>query len=138
MENNVLDKDICSTPFEDYIYSSLYNYFRTLSYTGHVKKIDVAKLIILDMVEELLSGSLSTCLKEEDMQLIDNILYNCLYGSSCLLPYPMGCVDSCVQPTSSDEDIDENNILPPVIPSYWDDDRIWKDKTIWSDRGIYI
>lgn len=66
---------------------SLDSYFNTLSQFGYKKQSDLDKLIILLFIEELLTEE-RVLITEEDYRDIDNAL-NCLYGSSCLIPYPL-------------------------------------------------
>lgn len=66
---------------------SVDNYFNTLSQFGYKEQSDIDKLLILLFVEELLTGEMRFFVTEEDYRSIDNAL-NCLYGSSCLIPYP--------------------------------------------------
>lgn len=67
--------------------NSVDNYFNTLAQFGYKKQLDVDKLLILLFIEELLTEEMRFFVTEEDYRSIDNAL-NCLYGSSCLIPYP--------------------------------------------------
>lgn len=66
---------------------SVDNYFSALSQFGYKKQSDIDKLLILLFIEEILTGEMRFFVTEEDYRSIDNAL-NCLYGSSCLIPYP--------------------------------------------------
>lgn len=65
----------------------LNRYFHTLSVLGYKKDKDVYNLIVYLFLEELLCGSMSQFITEKDYNIIDKALY-CLYGTSCMMPYP--------------------------------------------------
>lgn len=67
--------------------NSVNKYFHTLSNLGYKKDIEVNSLIVFLFLEELLCGSMSQFITEKDYSTIDKALY-CLYGTSCILPYP--------------------------------------------------
>lgn len=67
--------------------NAVHKYFHTLSNLGYKKYKDVTNLIVFLFLEELLCGTISQFITEEDYNTIDKALY-CLYGTSCMLPYP--------------------------------------------------
>lgn len=67
--------------------TSLISYFDTLSKFGYISYKDVYKLLVLDFVKELTSSGFSYFITEDDYKHLQNMLY-CLFGSSCLIPYP--------------------------------------------------
>lgn len=69
------------------VYTALNKYFNTLTNVGYVKQGDVNKLLLLCSIEELLNNDFRGLVSQEDYNLINKALY-CLYGSSCLIPYP--------------------------------------------------
>lgn len=69
------------------IYKSLTKYFNQLSNTGYVKQREVRKLFVFTAIQELLDTDFRGLLTEKDYAIINQALY-CLYGSSCLIPYP--------------------------------------------------
>lgn len=69
------------------IYDSVYRYFTTLANKGYVKQSEVNKLLLYTLLGELLNNDFGWCIPEEDYTLINKALY-CLFGSSCLIPYP--------------------------------------------------
>lgn len=69
------------------VVESIDNYFDSLSKFGYKKQSDVDKLIVLTFIEELLSSEMRYYITEEDYRVLEQVL-NCLYGSSCLIPYP--------------------------------------------------
>ena len=72
---------------EDSLFNSLYRYFSTLEVTGYKGQKDVDKLLVLSFLYHLFDPDTVDFITEEDYQLIDKALY-CLYGSTCLIPYP--------------------------------------------------
>ena len=66
---------------------SVCRYFNTLTHLGYKKYSDVYRLLIFLYFEELLESPMSMFVTEDDYRTITNAMY-CLYGSSCLLPYP--------------------------------------------------
>ena len=72
---------------EEYINTSIERYFNTLSHTGYMPYSDVYKLIVIMFVDELLNGEYKRFVSDDEHTVIHKSLY-CLYGSSCLTPYP--------------------------------------------------
>lgn len=71
----------------DNIFESTQAYFNTLSKLGYKKQGDVNKLLVYMFIGELLTGDMRHFITKEDYETIEKALY-CLYGSSCLIPYP--------------------------------------------------
>lgn len=71
----------------DYLLKSVTQYFNTLRQLGYSKYDNVHKLIIFLYIEEMLSGPMSLFITEEDYNTITKCMY-CMFGTSCLLPYP--------------------------------------------------
>lgn len=67
--------------------SSINTYFRTLTHFGYKKQSDVNKLLVYNFIGEMLTEEMRFFITEEDYKIIEQALY-CLYGSSCLIPYP--------------------------------------------------
>lgn len=68
--------------------NSLSRYFSTLTNIGYKSQEEVDKMFLLLFIEELLQDNLlSLYITDKDYNTINNILA-CLYGSSCLIPYP--------------------------------------------------
>lgn len=68
-------------------YTGVSNYFQALSTFGYKGYKEVNKLLVLLFIEDLIRGLLSIYINEEDYRTITNTLY-CLFGSTCLIPYP--------------------------------------------------
>ena len=72
---------------EALVNTSLERYFKTLSLFGYKSYSEVYKLIVLIFIQELLDSDCKSFIKEDEYILIHKALY-CLYGSTCLIPYP--------------------------------------------------
>lgn len=70
-----------------YIHNCLTSYFNTLKVLGYVKPVEVNNLLVCCFLEELLTNDMSVFITEKDYRLITEAL-NCLYGTSCITPYP--------------------------------------------------
>lgn len=71
----------------DNIYKSSKTYFNTLTKLGYKKQDDVNKLLVYTFIGDMLTGNMRHFITKEDYEAIEKALY-CLYGSSCLIPYP--------------------------------------------------
>lgn len=71
----------------DDVAKSIGIYFNTLAQLGYKKQPDVDRLLVYSFFEELLTGEMRCFITESDYRLIEQAL-SCLYGSSCLVPYP--------------------------------------------------
>lgn len=69
------------------VYDSLRRYFSALTHFGYKSYSQVNSLLIFIFIEELLCGPMAEYVTEEDYKYISDSLY-CLYGKSCLIPYP--------------------------------------------------
>lgn len=69
------------------VFNAVNKYFHTLSNLGYKKDTDVNNLVIYLFIEELICGPMSLFITEKDYNTIDKALY-CLYGTSCMIPYP--------------------------------------------------
>ena len=69
------------------VYNALCQYFGVLHKTGYYKYADVKKLLVLIFYWNLVYNDYRGLLSKADYSLIEQAL-NCLYGSTCLIPYP--------------------------------------------------
>ena len=69
------------------VFNSIGTYFNALTQFGYKKQGDVDKLLVYSFIEEMLTGEMRFFVTEADYRLIEQAL-SCLYGSSCLIPYP--------------------------------------------------
>lgn len=72
---------------EDTVYNAIERYLNTLSAFGYMSYCEVDKLLVLMFIQELMDSNCKTFITEDEYRTISNVLY-CLYGSSCLIPYP--------------------------------------------------
>lgn len=69
------------------VYDSITRYFGHITNTGYMRQDNVNKLLLLDAVYNLLDNDFRALVSEDDYKLINDALY-CLYGSTCLIPFP--------------------------------------------------
>lgn len=62
-------------------------YFNALYKLGYKNYNDVAKLLVLLFIEELLTSEFSFYITEEDYKSITNVIY-CIMGNNCLIDLP--------------------------------------------------
>lgn len=69
------------------LHQAIKAYFNILRRTGYKKYSQVDDLLLLSAIEGMLNGPMAEFVTEEDFRSIDKALY-CLYGKSCMIPYP--------------------------------------------------
>ena len=69
------------------VYQSLMSYFHALELKGYVPYPQVQKLLVLCFYRDFVFQDYRGILTKEDYHLIEQAL-DCLYGSTCLIPYP--------------------------------------------------
>ena len=69
------------------LYDSLYRYFTTLAKIGTVSYNSVNKLLVLIFYKHFIYEDYRGNLSKEDYNIIEKAL-DCLFGSTCLIPYP--------------------------------------------------
>ena len=72
---------------DNFIYSSIIQYYDALSKLGYHKYGDVFSLLVLTFLRDFVYEDYRARLSREDYHEIEKAL-NCLFGSSCLIPYP--------------------------------------------------
>ena len=72
---------------DEMIYSALGRYYNTLGNTGYMSYANVQKLLLLVFYRDFVFEDYRGLLSREDYLLIERAL-NCLYGTTCLIPYP--------------------------------------------------
>lgn len=70
----------------EYLYNNIEHYFLALKKVGHYKYKDVYKLLVLIFWYHILFEDYRGYIKRDDYRLIEKGL-NCLYGTTCLIPY---------------------------------------------------
>lgn len=78
-------KDVVAV--DEFVYNALCQYYNVLSKTGYYKYSDVKKLLVLLFITDMVNGDYRGEISEADYHVIEKAL-NCLYGTSCLIPYP--------------------------------------------------
>lgn len=74
---------------DDLLYNACLRYFTSLVNYGFRSERDVKKLLMYVYIQELVNTT-SIVIPEDDYKHLENALY-CLYGSTCLIPYPNYC-----------------------------------------------
>ena len=74
---------------DDLLYNSCLRYFTSLTDYGYRNEEDVKKLLFYVFIQELVNTT-SIVISEENYKHLENALY-CLYGTTCLIPYPDYC-----------------------------------------------
>lgn len=69
-----------------FIYNAINHYFKVLEVTGYYKIKDVRKLLVLIFLYSLLFEDYRGKVSEKDYSIFDKAL-ECLYGTTCLIPY---------------------------------------------------
>jgi len=74
---------------ENLLYNTYLRYFTELGSLGYKNNNEVKKLLFYTFIQELVNTT-SIVISKEDYKHLENALY-CLYGTSCLIPYPDYC-----------------------------------------------
>lgn len=69
------------------IYDSLSKYYHALEQTGYMSNTHAQKLLLLIFYRDFTLKDYRGLLSKDDYHLIEKAL-DCLYGSTCLIPYP--------------------------------------------------
>ena len=69
------------------VYEALSKYFHALEIHGYMSKTHSIKLLVLSFFKDFVFQDYRGILTKEDYCLIERAL-DCLYGTSCLIPYP--------------------------------------------------
>ena len=72
---------------DEYLYNSLSHYYKALGKLGYYKYADVKKLLVLIFYNDFVYNDYRGLITRADYLLIEKAL-NCLFGTSCLTPYP--------------------------------------------------
>jgi hypothetical protein len=72
---------------DDFLYSVYARYYNALEKTGYMSYANSEKLLVFSFILNYVFNDYRGLLSKEDYHLIDNAL-NCLYGTTCLIPYP--------------------------------------------------
>lgn len=69
------------------IYNALCRYFNVLEKTGYMAIDNALKLLVLIFYRDFVYSDYRCTITKDDYRLIERAL-NCLYGTTCLIPYP--------------------------------------------------
>lgn len=72
---------------DEVLYEALVRYYHVLELKGYMSKAHSAKLLIMCFYKDFMFKDYRGLLSKNDYCLIENAL-NCIYGTSCLIPYP--------------------------------------------------
>ena len=72
---------------DNILYDSLSNYFHALELKGYMPYAHTQKLLLLTFYRDFTLKDYRGLLSKDDYHLIERAL-DCLWGSSCLIPYP--------------------------------------------------
>ena len=72
---------------DELIYNGITTYYKTLGKLGYYKYLDVFRLLLLCFYRDFTLNDYRGILSREDYHEIELAL-NCLFGTSCLIPYP--------------------------------------------------
>ena len=72
---------------DEIIYNALTSYYHALEKLGYMSNSQAQKLLLLIFYRDFVFNDYRGLISREDYQLIERAL-NCLYGTTCLIPYP--------------------------------------------------
>lgn len=72
---------------DEMLYDSLMRYFHALELKGYMPYKDMMKLLVLGFYRDFVFSDYRGIITRDDYLLIERAL-DCLYGSTCLIPYP--------------------------------------------------
>ena len=72
---------------DEMIYNALTSYYNALEKLGYMSNSQAQKLLLLIFYRDFVFNDYRGIISKEDYQLIERTL-NCLYGTTCLIPYP--------------------------------------------------
>ena len=72
---------------DEIIYNALTSYYHALEKLGYMSNNQAQKLLLLIFYRDFVFNDYRGLISKEDYQLIERAL-NCLYGTTCLIPYP--------------------------------------------------
>lgn len=72
---------------DEILYNSLSSYFNALEYKGYMPYPQMQKLLVLLFYRDFVFNDYRGFIDKDDYLIIERAL-DCLYGSTCLIPYP--------------------------------------------------
>ena len=77
------------------LHLAIQRYFTSLANFGYKSEGDVKKLLIFLYLVDMIQGPFSQYITEDDYDIINIALYT-LYGTTCLLPYPVFTINHSI------------------------------------------
>ena len=71
----------------EFVYNAISQYYTALEKLGYYRYGDVYSLLMLCFINDFVYSDYRGVLSKEDYRIIEKAL-SCLFGSSCLIPYP--------------------------------------------------
>lgn len=72
---------------DEILYEALVKYYHALELKGYMSAVNSIKLLVLCFYRDFMFHDYRGLLSKEDYHLIERAL-DCIYGTSCLIPYP--------------------------------------------------
>lgn len=72
---------------DEILYQALSKYYHALELKGYMSSSHSIKLLVMSFYRDFMFHDYRALLSKEDYRLIERAL-DCLYGTSCLIPYP--------------------------------------------------
>jgi hypothetical protein len=72
---------------DEMLYDTLCRYYHSLELKGYMPSRDSYKLLVLAFLMDFVRNDYRGIITEEDYHLMERAL-DCLYGTTCLIPYP--------------------------------------------------
>lgn len=72
---------------DEFVYNAFCQYFTALSKLGYYRYKDVYKLLVLSFIKDFVYNDYRGLISRDDYHTIEKAL-KCLYGTTCLIPYP--------------------------------------------------
>lgn len=72
---------------DDILYEALSKYYHALEVKGYMSKTHSTKLLVMAFYRDFMFNDYRALLSKRDYCLIERAL-DCIYGTSCLIPYP--------------------------------------------------
>lgn len=72
---------------DDILYEALTKYYHALEVKGYMSKTHSTKLLVMAFYRDFMFNDYRALLSKRDYCLIERAL-DCIYGTSCLIPYP--------------------------------------------------
>lgn len=104
---------------DDILYEALTKYYHALEVKGYIPKVHSTKLLVMAFYRDFMFNDYRALLSKRDYCLIERAL-DCLYGTSCLIPYPdylkmgklhLGEITEIAQRVKSLEDVDVIKVI---------------------------